>query len=400
VEDGARRLLALLGLAVVFEGYGRALPTVTLAIIGADLGADSSALSYALALTAGGALGVIALGWLGDRFGRRILLLAAVAGYAVFGAATALAPTLAALVAWQALARMFQEGALTGAAVIAAEEMPPDRRASAQGLLGLMNQLGAGIATFAFAGFEFIPGGWRGLMLLNAAPLGFLPWLGRALPESRRWSRHGHAGRGPLPQRYRGRLLASLVVVFLAMSYDVAGFAFTSYVPMTEYGWSPAAVSAMLVIAGGLGLPGWWIGGTLADRIGRRPCAVGFLIGLTLAEVAFYRLGPDSLWPAFGAMVFFQSGKTAVLRAWSTELFPTRWRASAAAWLAASATLGGIAGLALAGVLAPRVGGIAPALARVASVGILAACCSLLLPETGGIELEAIAEDPELPRAQ
>ena len=46
MEDGPRRLLALLGLAVVFEGYGRALPTVTLAIIGADLGAGSSALSY------------------------------------------------------------------------------------------------------------------------------------------------------------------------------------------------------------------------------------------------------------------------------------------------------------------------------------------------------------------
>jgi MFS family permease len=393
VEDGARRLLALLGLAVVFEGYGRALPTVTLAIIGTDLVADSSALSYALALTACGALGVVALGWLGDRFGRRALLLAAIAGYAVFGAATAAAPTLAALVAWQALARMFQEGALTGAAVIAAEEMPPERRAAAQGLLGLMNQLGAGIATFGFAGLEIIPGGWRGLMLLNAAPLAFLPGLARALPESQRWSRHAHAGRGRFPARYRGRLLAGLLVLFLGMSYDVAGFAFTSYVPMTEYGWSPPAVSAMLVVAGGLGLPGWWIGGRLADQFGRRPTAVGFLVGLVLAEVAFYRLGAGALWPAFGAMVFCQSGKTAVLRAWSTELFPTRWRASAAAWLSAAATLGGIAGLALAGALAPGVGGIAPALALVAGAGLLAAVCSTLLPETRGLALEAIAPD-------
>jgi putative MFS transporter len=396
VEDGARRLLALLGLAVVFEGYGRSLPSVALAIIGTDLGADSSALSYALALTACGALGVVALGWLGDRFGRRTLLLAAIAGYATLGAATASAPTLAVLVAWQALARMFQEGALTGAAVIAAEEMPADRRAAAQGVLGLMNQLGAGLATFCFAGLAAIPGGWRGLMLLNIAPLAFLPLLARVLPESRRWSRHVHAGRGRLPARYRGRLLASLVVAFLAMSYDVAGFAFTAYVPMTEYGWSPPAVSAMLIVAGGLGLPGWWIGGTLADRFGRRPCAVGFLLGLTLAEMAFFRIGTVALWPAFAAMVFCQSGKTAVLRAWSTELFPTQWRATAAAWLAAAATLGGIAGLALAGALAPRVGGIAPALALVATAGLLAATGSTLLPETRGLELEAIAPDAGL----
>src|SRR5262249_5031920 len=89
VEDGARRLLALLGLAVVFEGYGRSLPGVALAHIGNDLGAGSSALSFALALIASGALGVIVLGWLADRFGRRTLLLVSVAGYAVLGAATA-----------------------------------------------------------------------------------------------------------------------------------------------------------------------------------------------------------------------------------------------------------------------------------------------------------------------
>jgi MFS family permease len=391
VEDGARRLLALLGLAVVFEGYGRSLPTVALAHIGNDLDAGSSALSFALALIACGALGVVALGWLGDRFGRRTLLLASVAGYAIVGAATASARGLAAFVVWQAFARMFQDGALTGAAVIAAEEMPAGRRAAAQGALGLMNQLGAGFAGFCFAGVGLVPGGWRGLMLLCLTPLAFLPFLARSLSESRRWA--ARAARGPLPSHYRGRLLWSVVVAFLAMSYDVAGFAFTAYVPMTEHGWSPAAVSAMLIVAGGLGLPGWWIGGTLADRFGRRPCAVVFLVCLTLAEIAFFRLGASALWPAFGAMVFCQSGKTAVLRAWSTELFPTAWRASAAAWLAAAATLGGIAGLALAGALAPEVGGIAPALALVAAAGVLAAAGSTLLPETRGLELEAIAPD-------
>ena len=197
----------------------------------------------------------------------------------------------------------------------------------------------------------------------------------------------------PLPRSYHARLAAAVAVAFLAMSYDVAGFAFTAYVPITEYGWSPAATSAMIIVAGGLGLPGWWVGGEVADRLGRRPGAIVFLLGLTVAETVFFRLGTSGLWPGFGTMVFFQSGKTAILRAWMTELFPTAWRASASSWLSAAATLGGISGLALAGALAPRVGGIGPALTLVAGAGVLAAGCSLLLPETRGLELEAIAPD-------
>src|SRR5262249_30176014 len=153
--------------------------------------------------------------------------------------------------------------------------------------------------------------------------LATLPFFRRALPESRRWSAGGHAVRGRLPARYHGRAAVAAAVAFLAMSYDVAGFAFTAYVPIAGHGWSPAATSAMIIVAGGLGLPGWWVGGALADRIGRRPCAVVLLIGLSIAEAIFFQLGPAGLWPGFTAMVFCQSGKTAVLRAWSTELFPT-----------------------------------------------------------------------------
>jgi MFS family permease len=393
VEDGDRRLLALLGLAICFEGYGRSLPSIALAQIGRDLDASSSALSFALALVAAGALGVIILGRLADTIGRRNVLLACIAGYGTLGALTGLAHALPAFVAWQAAARMFQEGALTTAAVIATEEMPAARRGIAQGVLGFVNQLGAGIAGLALAGIQLVPGEWRGLFVANLVPLAALPFLSRALPESRRWTAKGRAARGRLPARYHGRVVVAVAVAFLAMSYDIAGFAFTTYVPITDHGWSPAHTSAMIIVAGGLGLPGWWVGGTLADRLGRRPCAVVFLIGLSIAEATFFQLGTAALWPGFAAMVFFQSGKTAVLRAWVTELFPTAWRASTSAWLSAAATLGGITGLGLAGALAPRVGGIGSALTLVAGAGLLAAAGSVFLPETRGLELEAIAPE-------
>ena len=56
------------------------------------------------------------------------------------------------------------------------------------------------------------------------------------------------------------------------------------------------------------------------------------------------------------------------------------------------ARVGGVA--AIAGALASRVGGIGPALAVVASAGVLAAVAAFLwLPETKGRELEAIAPE-------
>src|SRR5437867_10825404 len=154
-----RRLLGLLGLAIFFEGYGRSIVSVMLRPIGQDLGVPGPELSFALAFISAGALGVLVLGHLTDRFGRRRLLLACVLLYSLLGAATATAGTLPALVAWQAAARMFQEGALSAAVVIAVEETPAGRRGLAQGVLGVANSIGSGLGAFLLAFLEFFPGG-------------------------------------------------------------------------------------------------------------------------------------------------------------------------------------------------------------------------------------------------
>jgi len=393
VDRSDRRLLRLLGLSIFFEGYGRSLIVITLSYVGRDLGAAPAELSWALALVSVGSLGVLVLGPIADRFGRRRLVLASVGLLALFGAGTAMARTLAALVVWQAAARMFQEGALFTSAVIAAEEMPAAHRGTAQGLLGTVNALGSGFGALLLSTIDRWPGGWRGLCLVSLTPLVLLPFLRRAMPESRRWLARSERARQLPPPAYRGRMAAAFVVAFLAMSYDIAGFSFATYVPITRYGWSPGMVSAMFIVAGGLGLPGWWLGGRLADRRGRRVAATVFFLGLSVAEVAFYLGGPAALWPAFAAMVFCQGGKITVLRSWATELFPTNFRGAAAGWLTVAGTLGGMAGLALTGGL-ERALGLGPALALIASAGVAATLAShLWLPETRGIELEVIAPE-------
>ncbi len=394
MDSASRRLLTLLGLAVLFEGYGRALVTVVLAYVGRDLGATPDQLSYALAVIASGSLGVLVLGPLADRFGRRRLLLVSVGLLGAFGVLSGTARTLGALIAWQLLARVFQEGALFTAAVLAAEEIPAERRAAGQGVLGTLNSFGPGLAALLLAAIAVVPFGWRGLCVVSVVPIALLPVLRRQVPESRRWlARDGRSSARP-PRAYRGRLLAAMVVVALAMSYDVAAFAFVTYVPITEYGWTAGQASAMFIVAGALGLPGWALGGVLADRFGRRPVGALFLGGLTAAELVFFLGGARALWPGFAAIVFFQGGKMTITRAWASELFPTSFRGAAAGWLTAAGAVGGVAGLTIAGALAPHVGGIAPALAVLSVAGVLAAAAVLAwLPETRGLDLEASAPE-------
>ena len=364
--------------------------------IGQDLGVPAPELSYALALISAGALGVLVLGHLTDRFGRRRLLLGCVLLYSLLGAATATARTLPGLVAWQAAARMFQEGALSAAVVIAVEETPALRRGLAQGVLGVANSIGSGLGAFLLGFIGLFPGGWRGLCLVSLLPVVLVPFLRRTIPESRRWTLRAHPGRRLLPRAYRGRMLAGLAVFFLAMSYDVAGFAFTAFWPMSRHGWSPGQTSALIIVAGGVGLPGFWFGGHLTDRIGRRRSAAVFLVGLALAEAAFFLGGPGGLWPSFTAMVFCQAGKTTVLRSWAPELFPTSLRGTASSQLTAGGVLGAMAGLAAAGALGAALADMGLGIALVASAGVVAAVLAYAcLPETGGLELEVAS--PEAP---
>jgi MFS family permease len=400
VAGAERRLLLLLGLATFFEGYGRSLIVIVLPYVQQSFGVSAAALSYILAVISAGSFGALLLGMVTDRVGRRRVLLGSILGYALFGSGTAFAASIAALIAWQTIARLFQEGALTAAVVIAAEEMPAERRGAAQGVIGTVNSCGAGFAALLLAAIAYVPGGWRGLAAVSLVPLLFLPFLAREIRESRRWANAERSRSFAVPAAYRARLAVAFGLAFVAMSYDVAGFAFTSYVPVTKHGWSPGAVSAMIVVAGGIGLPGWMLGGELADRIGRRPSAALFLIGLGGAEMLFFLGGEHALWAAFGLMVFCQAGKTTVLRSWMTELFPTSIRGTTTAWVTVGGTLGGMVGLAVAGSIASAIGDIGGALSIVAGASVaVASLATLFLPETSGLELELVAPEaapPEL----
>lgn len=402
LTDRHRTLLVLLGTTTLFEGYDRFIMTLALPHIARDLGAAEGQLGWALSAIRSGALLAVFLGRAGDRFGRRRLLILTVLAYTVATAATGLSRGLADFVLCQTVALVFLTAELTFAQVVVAEEFPAHTRGIGQGLLGAAGALGAGIAALLFPVFASTALGWRGLYFVGIVPLLVVSWLRRALPETTRWQRLGSGPGGGvlavLAPAHRLRFVVIMAVTTGASAAASSAFAFASYRATRTFAWQPTEVSTMIVTGGGLGFWGWLVFGRLADAGGRRLTGAIGLVGGSLAIAAYYRT--RYLFPAFGALVFCESGMTTAINALGTELFPTALRATAKSWVANGAVAGAMLGLATVGLLAERVGGHAVVIAALGILPTLLAPLLFILPETRHQDLEITSgEIDSVPRA-
>jgi MFS family permease len=393
-----RRLLLLLGTATLFDGYDRFIVTLALPYIAHDLGAAEGVLGWALSAIRSGALLAIPLCLMADRVGRRGVLLATVLGYTLVTGLTGLSRGLADFVVLQIVATVFLTAELALAQVVIAEEFPAEARGMGQGLLGAAAAVGAGLAAALFPAFVHATPGWRGLYFVGIVPLLIVGYLRRSLPETSRFSalnadqrRSGGVLRVLVPA-YRRRFLVLMLLAAGAVASFATAFSFASYRATTTFQWTPAQVSTMVLTGGGLGFWGWILFGRVSDIVGRRPTAILCLVGASAAISLFYRTG--FLFPAFAAIVFFESGITIAVSALSTENFPTALRATARAWVTNAGVVGAMLGLGLVGALSDRLGGHAAVVALLGLVPLALAPLVFLVPETLGRELEAVVSEP------
>ena len=125
---------------------------------------------------------------LADRLGRRKLILFSLAGACVANLVAGLAPSFEVFTGAQLFTRAFVNACLVVAGIAAVEEAPEGARAFATAMFALA--LGVGIAL----GVIFLPFadlgnyGWRISFIVSAGALFFLPFVGRQLRETRRYT--------------------------------------------------------------------------------------------------------------------------------------------------------------------------------------------------------------------
>jgi MFS family permease len=412
VPDIEPRLLTLLGLvslAIFFEQYDLSMLTSALKFIAADLGMAEADLGRYTSLMRLGALPAFVIIPFADRIGRRRLFLISVVGTSVATLLTALSQTATQFVAYQIVMRTFLVTGLAVTFVIVAEEFPAAHRGWAIGMLGALGACGQGLGAAVFAAIHYLPYGWRGLYLIGIVPLLMLPRFRRGVHETARFERHRdrHAAAHDdwsspmnwlqplieLARRHPLRAMGIGAVGILGPFGSMAVFQFIGYFTQTVHGWEPWRFSVMVLLGGGIGIIGNVAAGRLGDRFGRRIVGLVFMSVFPAFVWIFYG-GPGwSLPLAWTVLVFCATASDVVVRALSTELFPTSHRSAAAGWLSFVSTVGAAASLGIVGLWTRAPGDLARMISLLSLSMLAAGAFLLLLPETSRRELETISPD-------
>ena len=284
-------------------------------------------------------------GPLADRWGRTRTLAAAVAFYAVFTAAAALAQNVWQLGVFRFLAGVGIGGEWALAGTYVAEVWPESRRKMGAGYL----QTGYYVGFFLAAALNFTVGasfGWRAMFLCGGAPVLLAIYTLSKVKESDRWVRsQSDAREGIFSPRYRRRTLlnaglvtVSIIGLWAGAVYEPsaiitlakkAGHTGPEAVRLASFGTGLLSIGTVL---GCLAAP------PLAERLGRRAALAIFFLGMAVCiwlsfGWAFYV--PDGLTLFIGSLFFlgFFGGNFAMYSLWLPEQYPTSIRATAFAFV-------------------------------------------------------------------
>lgn len=353
-------------------------------------GAQSGAVASAVLVTSG--LGGGLFGYLADRHGRVRALMWSILTYSIFTGLTATAGSLAQLVLWRALVGFGLGGEWAAGSVLVAESWPAEHRGKAIGFMQAGWAIGYILAALLAA--AILPRyGWRVLFAIGVLPALAAVWVFRAVPEPRIWIERGQRQRLRVPVT-RTFLVATLLTTTILFAYWGLFTWIPAYLasPVERGGAGMGVVrSSAWVVPMQIGaFFGYVAFGFLADRFGRRPVFLTFVLAAAALVPAYGMLGRNgAALMALGPLVgFFGHGYFSVFGALLAELFPASIRATAQGLCYnIGRAAGGAAAPFVIGAAADRYG-IGSALGLTSVFFVAGALLMLLIRETRGAELE------------
>jgi MFS family permease len=362
-------------------------------------------------------LGAFLAGHLGDRYGRRIVLMLTLV---LMGAATALigllptygtigvaAPVL--LVLLRVVQGISAGGEWGGAVLLAVEHAPPTKR----GLYGAGPQIGVPIGLLLASGTmalmavvapgeAFLTWGWRVPFLLSILLIVVGYYVRRRVEESPVFlelAQRKEAARTPILQLFRRHALLVIIAAFVfagnsAVGYMTTGGYIQSYAtnPAGPVGlergpvlWAVAASALTWLLA-------VWAAGWTSDRIGRRTTyVIGWILQLVGVLALFPLVDVGTVVTLFLGLAVLTIGLGFTYgpqSAFYAELFPARVRLSGVSIsYAIGAILGGAFAPTIAAALVQATGTTAAVTAYLAGMTLLGLIATLLLRDRSGIPL-------------
>ena len=282
---------------------------------------------------AGGAL----FGYLSDRYGRARSMSWSILTFSLLTGLTATARTPLELVFWRAAAGIGLGGEWAAGSVLVAETWPARHRAKGIGLM----QSGWAIGYMAAALLSAVAlprFGWRTMFWFGLAPAVVTWWIRRNVPEPAAWKKGGNGGRSA---RFASGLFGKNLVILTAMCCCLL-FGYWGL-----FTWLPTYLATPVAKGGaGLGIVkstawivpmqigafcGYVLFGFIADRFGRRPAFLFFVLSTAALAPVYGLLGRNSavllaLSPLLG---FVGHGYYSALGVIMSEIFPVAVRATA-----------------------------------------------------------------------
>jgi MFS family permease len=317
-----------------------------------DLGTYRSGVQIALLVSI---VGLYLWPWLADKFGRRNILALNIAVFSLTMPLVALAPGWVSFIAAYSIVRFALNGEWAVGSMLVAETWP----ARLRGLILSVDRSAWGVGA-ALAGvlvtFIVTLWGWRVAYVLPAIVALLAVYVRLLCPESPYWVRtqdrkqriRQRQGRGfaidendrqwiakteqPgwrqlfLPDLRRNTVMATLVASLALVSYSTVGMWMPLFLSQ-QHGWSTAEYGSFYIWWALFATTGFWAGGWMIDRFGRR---LGFAILLIEAAVFMtiwiFAESKIALWVLGMAWSWGFIGVWGPVTAYTAEMYPTRIR--------------------------------------------------------------------------